>query len=87
MIIGYRKGFEKKTRKLPVEIRAVLRERLRVFMATPHHPLLHNHTLTGSWRGYRSINVTGDWRAIYQPIGTDTAVFVEVGTHHDLYGS
>lgn len=87
MIIGYKKDFNKKTKRLPVFIREPLAERLRLFVSSPHHPLLNNHALTGKWRGYRSINVTGDWRAIYQPINADIALFVDVDTHHNLYGT
>ena len=86
MIVGYKKGLEKKTKRLPLDIRKSFGLRVQIFMENPHHPLLNDHSLTGSWRGYRSINITGDWRAIYQPIGSDTALFVEIDTHHNLYG-
>ena len=87
MIIGRKNGFDKKTKRLPPFIREALAERLRIFAESPHHILLNNHALTGDWRGYRSINITGDWRAIYQPINTDAALFVDIDTHHNLYGT
>ena len=87
MIVGRKNGFDKKTKRLPPLIRKALAERLTLFIESPHHPLLNNHTLTGMWRGYRSINVTGDWRVIYQPIGTNVAILVEIDTHHNLYGT
>lgn len=80
-------GFKKRIPRLPFKIKRALTERLRLFATTPHHPLLDNHSLSGSWRGYRSINITGDWRVIYEPIGTDIARLVEVDTHHNLYGT
>jgi len=87
MTVGFKRGFEKRTKRLPSFIREALAERLKIFVEMPHHPLLNNHALTGEWRGYRSINVTGDWRAIYQPINTDLAILVDVDTHHNLYGT
>lgn len=87
MIVGRKNGFDKKTRHLPSFIREALVERLKIFIEMPYHPLLNNHALTGKWRGYRSINITGDWRAIYQPIGTDVALLVDIDTHHNLYGT
>lgn len=87
MIVGYKKGFEKKTRRLSIGIRKALAERLRIFLESPRHPLLNDHPLAGSWRGYRSINITGDWRAIYELVDTNTAIFVEIDTHHNLYGT
>jgi mRNA-degrading endonuclease YafQ of YafQ-DinJ toxin-antitoxin module len=38
--------------------------------------------------GYRSINVTGDWRALYseqQQNGKEIIVFEMLGTHSQLY--
>lgn len=87
MIVGYRKGFEKKTRRLPEKIRRAFGERIRLFMSSPRHPLLSGHALTGEWRGYRSINVTGDWRAMYRLVGPYRALFVDIDTHHNLYGT
>ena len=87
MKVGYKKGFEKKTKRLALGIRKSLGLRLRIFMENPQHPLLNDHALTGDWRGYRSIKVTGDWRAIYQPIATNKALFVDIDTHHNLYGT
>lgn len=34
---------------------------------------------------YRSINITGDYRAIYE-VKDGIAYFISVGTHHELYG-
>lgn len=41
-----------------------------------YSPLLNNHSLTGKWRGYRSINITGDWRAIFVEVGENKMTFV-----------
>ena len=87
MIVGFKRGFDKRTRRLPHPIRKALADRLRIFVESPHHPLLNNHALSGKLRGYRSINITGDWRVIYQPIGTDAALLVDADTHHNLYGT
>jgi len=58
------------------------------FTDNPHNSRLNNHSLKGKWKGYRSINVTSDWRAIYteKREGKDTiAYFVAIGTHEQLY--
>lgn len=87
MIIFHASGFKRRIRRLPIKIKQALTERLRVFAETPRHPLLDNHPLGGNWRGYRSINITGDWRVIYEPIGMDIARLMEIDTHHNLYGT
>lgn len=45
----------------------------------------HNHPLTGNRAGQWSINITGDWRAIYMFRDKDTIVFIDIDTHSNLY--
>lgn len=59
-------------------------KRFDLFLDNPQHPLLKNHPLKGEWNGYRSINITGDWRAIYFQVG-ENIIFVDLGTHSQLY--
>lgn len=61
-------------------------ERLELFGSEPFHPILNNHLLQGKWAGHRSINVTGDFRAVYEPWGDKIAFFSDLGTHSELYG-
>ena len=56
-------------------------------MENPFHSLLNNHALSGKYSGYRSINIGGDLRAIYEPISLDIAFFIIMGTHPELYSS
>ena len=61
-------------------------ERILLFTKEPFHPLLENHPLHGKFKGCRSINITGDYRAVYEPITEDLAFFTDLGTHSELYG-
>ncbi|MFO0971011.1 MAG: type II toxin-antitoxin system mRNA interferase toxin, RelE/StbE family [Candidatus Saccharimonadales bacterium] len=56
-----------------------------LFMREPHHKSLYNHPLTGNWKGYRSISFGGNWRAHYKVIDENTAYFVTLGSHSQLY--
>ncbi len=62
--------------------------KLKLFKADNFSPLLNNHILKGKYSGTRSINVTGDWRALYVTEGQfgQDIVFVALGTHSQLYG-
>lgn len=60
--------------------------RFRMFVRDPFDLLLENHKLSGQFSTYRSINITGDYRAIYQEVEAHVAHFVLIGTHHELYG-
>lgn len=87
MRFDFSKRFRKQYRKLPERLRSRADERLLLFARSPAHPLLHNHELHGAYAGCRSINISGDYRAVYILADPDTALFVAIGTHHDLFGS
>jgi len=85
MEIDYSPTFIKRLKKAPKKISIAFRNRLAIFIKEKYHPILNNHWLTGRYLGFKSINVTGDWSAIFKEIGTHTIYFVELGTHSQLY--
>jgi len=86
MRIDYSKKFIKALKKSPLSIRKKFIKRIEIFELDEYSKILNNHPLKGKWRGYRSINITGDWRAIYKKIDNNLARFHLVGTHSQLYG-
>ncbi len=54
-------------------------------MQNEYHPMLNNHKLVGKYTGSRSINVTGDYRAIYEKRDSDSIYWAAIGTHSQLY--
>ena len=85
MRVYFGKHFNKKYKKLPSNIQQKATERIALFSEHPFDPILNNHSLTGKYRGYRSINITGDFRAVYEPISSDIALFIAIDTHSNLY--
>jgi addiction module RelE/StbE family toxin len=81
------KHFDKHFVRLPQKIQDKFYERLKLFVLNRTHPLLQNHRLSGEWIGHSSIRVTGDYRAIYEWLDSETVSFVAIGTHHELYGT
>jgi len=77
--------FNKLIASAPAEIRRAFREAYGLFAENPNHPALRNHLLTGKYAGFRSIDVTEDWRAIYRE-KPELIKFVALGTHARLYG-
>ena len=65
MNIKYSTTFKKQYKKAPRKIQEKVKERISLFVQNPTNQLLNNHALTGKFQGYRSINITGNWRAIY----------------------
>lgn len=88
MQIRYSKKFIKEFKKCPTNIQNSFKKRLIVFLNCPNHSLLNNHSLVGQLKGYKSINITGDWRAIFEEFNDkQTVYFVAIGTHSQLYYS
>lgn len=90
MQINFAKRFKKRYEKADAKIKSAFDKRLKLFKQDSHNPLLNNHSLTGEYAGYRSINITGDWRAIFEESadeeGEKHANFKILGTHSELYG-
>jgi len=78
------RNFEKKYSKLPKKIKDAFKKRRNLFLADIHSPLLDVHMLHGKRNGYRSFNVTGNIRVIYQET-EEVFLFVDIGTHGELY--
>jgi len=82
--IDYSRSFDKQLKKAPLPIKVIFRKRFELFLSNPFHPQLNNHLLTGNYKGYRSINITGDWRALYSE-DENSIIFELLGTHSQLY--
>jgi addiction module RelE/StbE family toxin len=84
MKIDYSRSFKKDYKKLSFKLRNQLRERLLLFQENQFNPLLNNHCVHHPYEGCQSINISGDMRALFE-INNNTALFLRVGTHSELY--
>lgn len=85
MRILFHKDFRKRYKKLRHGERQKTDDRIRLFETNRFHVLLNNHTLHEPYHGCRSINITGDVRAVYEEIGPNAVHFIALGTHSELY--
>ncbi len=85
MKIKLHRNFVKSFTKLPFKIQEKFKERRNLFLADQFNPILNNHPLSGKYKGYRSINITGNIRVIYKLLDEHTILFTEIGTHNKLY--
>lgn len=86
--IGFSSTFNKQLKKAPLKIRIAFKKRVELFLIDPFNSQLKNHKLTGKLKNYTSINITGDWRALYSKneINKENVVIFEaLGTHSQLY--
>lgn len=85
MRIFLHKNFEKKYARLRASEKKKFKERRNIFLMDPYNPILNNHALRGKFKGYRSINIAGDLRAVYGVVDKGTVLFVTIDKHSNLY--
>ncbi len=88
MIVQYDPDLLKKLQKVDVRIRKSFFKKIKLFEHNPHELQLNNHALKREYKGYRSITITSDWRAIYEDITEEDekiAYFLALGTREELY--
>jgi len=79
------KKFEKQYGKLPKKIQERFIQRVHTLTSEISTPSLRVHTLKGDKYPLQSMNVTGDYRALFIIKGK-TITFYEIGAHSELYG-
>lgn len=85
MKIIFHKNFEKNYKKLTDKRKQKFKERKELFLRDKFNPVLNNHSLKGKYKGYRSINIAGDLRAIYRQTIKNNIIFIAIDNHNNLY--
>lgn len=88
MRIFFDEDFYKKYKKVNIRIQSSVDESIRIFRKNPMDKHLNNHALRKPYHGYKSINITADYRAFYKERyeGEEKVAYFEVlGTHDELY--
>jgi addiction module RelE/StbE family toxin len=83
--IDFTKDFSKQFKVLPQKQKERFYERLDLFKKNPHDKTLRDHALKGKYKGYRSIDIAGDLRALYYLKGDTIVIFGFIGMHSQLY--
>jgi len=61
------------------------RSKLKLFMNDPFDKALRTHKLSGKLKDYWSFSIEYDLRIIFYFEDPETAVFVDLGTHKEVY--
>lgn len=88
-LIKYSKLFNRQRKTLPIEIKIAFLGARELFLENSNHPSLRDHALRGNLAGYRIIDITDDYRAVYKRKldgDQDVITFHTIGTHEELYG-
>ncbi len=60
-------------------------ERIDLFKMDSANPLLKDHVLVGKKSHLRAFWVSGDIRIVYSPVSKDQVLFVDIGSHNQVY--
>ena len=60
-------------------------QRIKLFLVDPKNPILRDHKLKGGKITARSFSVTGDIRIVYKRFSSNHVVFLDIGTHNQVY--
>lgn len=85
MRITFHKHFEKKFKRLDQKIKKAFYKKLQILAESPFSKELNNHALKGKYRDYRSINITGDVRAVFKFVSENVIEFDDIDNHNNLY--
>jgi mRNA-degrading endonuclease YafQ of YafQ-DinJ toxin-antitoxin module len=85
MNVKFSSKFIKLYNKSPEPIKQFFDEKLQIFLIDKSDRRLHNHQLKGRLKKLRSINVSGDWRALFEELPNGDVIFEVIGTHSQLY--
>ncbi len=85
MRIDFHRSFDKQYKNLSIKQKKQFTGRLAVLTIDKTNTILNNHPLKSKYLGYRSINITGDVRAIFIEHAADHLEFVYIGKHAQLY--
>ena len=88
MTVRLSKRFQEKLKKQNVRIRKSFKERIHLFIKNPSDPILDNHPLHREFTGYRSIDITANYRAVFEILqeAEETIYFFFLfGTHKELF--
>lgn len=89
MIVKRKNRFINSYEKLNRKIQDKFDEVYKKFIKNPFDRDLRNHALKWDYKWFRSIDVTGDFRAIFKEYPNWTYEFVDfidIWTHSQLYG-
>jgi addiction module RelE/StbE family toxin len=89
MRVQYDPDFLNKLKTVNVRLRKSFNERIELFQQNHNNIQLNNRPLRDKYEGFRSIDITNDYRAIYEEVKSGEeiiAYFFLLGTHEDLYG-
>ena len=84
MIVKTSSAFEKHYKRLPKKIKEQAKEKEKIFLDNPFHPILRTHKLSGKEKEHWGFWINYTYRVKFLFLGEEEVLFLDVGTH-DVY--
>ena len=84
MKIFYRPKFKRQYKKLPENLKLLVKEKGEIFRKDPFDPRLKTHKLHGHFEGLLAFRIDYQHRIIFEFVENDHVLFHSVG-NHDIY--
>ncbi|MBU0569756.1 type II toxin-antitoxin system mRNA interferase toxin, RelE/StbE family [Patescibacteria group bacterium] len=78
------KNFKLRVKRYP-KLHKRFDQRMKLFIQDSSLSILKDHRLVGKLKSFRAFSVTGDARVIYSRENKNTVIFIDVGTHNQVY--
>ncbi len=80
----FKKSYKKRIAKIPNLIERTA-QRIELFQNDHSNPILKDHVLKGKKHNLKAFSITGDIRIIYLQTSEDAVIFLDIGTHNQVY--
>jgi len=81
---GFKRSYRRRVRKNE-GLRRKFWKRLELFLSNPFAKQLRTHKLSGKLEGQWAFSIDEDLRVVFEFIGEDRALLIEIGTHDEVY--
>ncbi|MBW1796591.1 MAG: type II toxin-antitoxin system mRNA interferase toxin, RelE/StbE family [Deltaproteobacteria bacterium] len=81
---GFKKCYRKRIRQ-NAQLKKKFWKKMGFFLSDPFMPPLRTHKLSGKLAGQWAFSVDNNWRVIFEFIGEDRVLLIDIGTHDEVY--
>ena len=81
---GFKRSYKKRV-KVDSNLKKKFWTRMEIFSDDPFANQLKTHKLSGKIKGYWAFSVDDDCRVVFEFIGEDSVLLVDIGSHDEVY--
>ena len=81
---GFKKSYKKRVRNNS-RLKKKFWKKMKIFLENPFFPQLRIHKLSGKLVGQWAFSVDDDCRIVFEFVGKDQVLLIDVGSHDEVY--